>query len=127
MNEFVIAMFIICGLTLFSWFTFLIFTIVDKDNIEHIDNGCPTIHTIGDLFSAMRWRINNTALGDAFWTPCIVNWGTAIIVWAIMFFSIIGWFINLIRKWCHTKIVEIPIKNYFSKLINKISNITIFK
>lgn len=126
MNEFLITILIICGLTLFSWFTFLIFTIVDKDNIEHINDGCPDIHTIGDLFSAMKWRINNTSIGDAFCTPMIINWGTAIIVWVIMFILFIGKIINLIRKWCNTIVIEILIKNYFSKLINKISNITIF-
>lgn len=127
MNELLIAIVIICGLTIFSWFTFLIFTIVEKDNIEDIRNDCPTIHTIGDLFSAMRWRVNNTAMGDAFATPCIINWCTAIFVWILLFFYIIGWFINLIRKWCNTKIVEIPIKNYVSKLFKSIYNITIFK
>ena len=127
MNNFLIAILIICGLTLFSWFTFLIFNILDKDNDEHIYNGCPVIHTIGDLFAAMRWRINHTAIGDAFYTPIIINWVTAIFVWIILFISLVFYFINLIRKLCHTKIVEIPIKNYFSKCINKISNITIFK
>ena len=126
MNEFLIAILIISGLTLFSWFTFLIFTIVDKDNIEHINDGCPDIHTIGDLFAAMKWRVNNTAIGDGFYTPMVINWGTAIIVWVIMFILFISKIINLIRKWCNTIVIEIRIKNYFSKLINKISNITIF-
>jgi hypothetical protein len=127
MNGFLIAFVIIGGLTIFSWFTFLIFTIVEKDNIEDKHNGCPTIHTIGDLFSAMIWRVDNTAIGDAFTTPCIINWCTAIFVWILLFFYIIGWFINLIRKLCNTKIIEIPIKNYLSKLLKSISNITIFK
>lgn len=127
MNEFLIATLLICGLTLFSWLTFIIFTIIDKDNIKYIHYGCPVIHTVGDLFDAMKWRINNTAIGDGFKTPIIINWGTAIIVWVIMFILLIEAIINLIRKWCNTVVIEIPIKNYFSKLINKISNITIFK
>jgi hypothetical protein len=127
MNEFLIAILIICGLTLFSWFTFLIFTIIDKNNIEHIHNGCPVIHTIGDLFAAMKWRVKYTTIGDAFNMPIIINWGTSIFVWAFMFFYLIGKIINLIRKRCNTVVIEIPVKNYFSKLINKISNITIFK
>lgn len=127
MNEFLIAILIICGLTLFSWFTFLIFTIIDKNNIEHINNGCPVIHTIGDLFSAMKWRIKYTAIGDAFNMPIIINWVMTLFVWIIMFIYLVSKIINLIRKWCNTAVIEIPIKNYFSKMINKISNITIFK
>lgn len=126
MNEFLTAILIIFGLTLFSWFTFFIYVIIDKDNEDILDEGCNKIYTIGDIFKSMKWRILNTSVGDAFSMPIIINWAVAVGVWALIIVNVISVCIIKIITILNVKSFIIRIKNYISNIFTNINNIRIF-
>lgn len=49
----------------------IIYTIIDRKDHIDICNGCPEIHTIGDIIDACVWRAKYTYFGDILTAPII--------------------------------------------------------
>lgn len=131
MNNFLIAVSIIIGLTLFSWFIFLIYTIVFRNDNTELSYNMPEIHTIRDIFKAMSWRCKNTECGHMIATPIIFNWIAAIGISIILILYLPCKLLEFIYKKIIAKSKAINfytyIANYISKVYNKLMDITIFK
>ena len=126
-NELLLALIILfIALFLYPAIVFIIWTIANRDDVADWSNGCPPIHTIGDLFDAMVWRKRNTAIGDAFCSP-LIN------LLAALFFTIgyivigVAFFIKWILEYFHLTNHVKKVGNFFNKLWNKFKSITIFK
>jgi hypothetical protein len=131
MNNFLIAASILVGLNLFCWFIFLIYTIVFRNDKENLNCDMPEIHTIRDIFSAMRWRCIFTTAGQLIATPIIFNWVAAIGLSVILILYLPCKLLKFIYKKfiAKSKITNFYtyIANYISKAYNKFMDITIFK
>lgn len=126
-NQLVLAIIILyIVLFLYPAIVFIIWTIANRGDVDDWSNGCPPVHTIGDLIDAMIWRKRNTFIGDALCTP-LVNLLAAILITII--YIVIG--VTLLIKWVlkcfhltdHVK----KVGKFFNKLWNKFKSITIFK
>lgn len=126
-NEFVLAFTILfIALFLYPAIMFVIWTITNRGDVDDWYNGCPPIHTIGDLIDAMIWRKRNTAIGEAFCAP-LINLLTAILITIGYIVMGITLFVKWILEYFHlTKYVK-KFGNFFNKLWNKFKSITIFK
>jgi hypothetical protein len=126
-NQLVLAIIILyIVLFLYPGIVFVIWTITNRDDVDDWSNGCPPIHTIGDLIDAMVWRKRNTAIGDALCTP-LVNLLAAILITII--YIVIG--VTLLIKWIlkcfHLTDYVKKVCKFFNNLWNKFKSITIFK
>lgn len=131
MNEFLIAISLLLGLNIFSWFVFLIYTIVCRNDQTELSYDMPEIHTIRDIFKAMSWRCKFTTAGQLIATPIIFNWIAAIGLSVILILYLPCKLLEFIYKKIIAKLKVINfytyIANYISEFYNKFMDITIFK
>lgn len=131
MNEFLIAISLLLGLNIFSWFIFLIYTILFRNDKEELNYDMPEIHTIRDIFKAMSWRCKFTTAGQLIATPIIFNWIAAIGLSVILILYLPCKLLELIYKKfiAKSKVTNFYtyIANYISEIYNKFMDITIFK
>ena len=131
MNEFLIAISLLLGLNIFSWFIFLIYTIVYRNDQTELSYDMPEIHTIRDIFKAMSWRCKFTTAGQLIATPIIFNWIAAIGLSVTLILYLPCKLLELIYKKIISKLIDTNfythIANYISEIYNKFMDITIFK
>lgn len=131
MNEFLIAISLLLGLNIFSWFVFLIYTIVCRNDQTELSYDMSEIHTIRDIFKAMSWRCKFTTAGQLIATPIIFNWIAAIGLSVILILYLPCKLLEFIYKKIIAKLKVINfytyIANYISEFYNKFMDITIFK
>jgi hypothetical protein len=126
-NQLVLAIIILyIVLFLYPGIVFVIWTITNRDDVDDWSNGCPPIHTIGDLIDAMVWRKRNTAIGDALCTP-LVNLLAAILITIIYIVIGVAFFIKWILECFYLTDHVKKVGKFFNKLWNKFKSITIFK
>lgn len=126
-NELLLALIILfIALFLYPGIIFVIWTITNRDDADDWSNGCPPIHTIGDLFDAMVWRKRNTAIGDAFCTP-LFNLLAALFLTIGYTVIVVAFFIKWILECFHLMNHVKKVGKFFNKLWNKFKSITIFK
>lgn len=113
-------------LVLYPGIVFVIWTIANRDDVDDWSNGCPPIHTIGDLIDAMIWRKRNTSIGDAFSYP-LFNLLAALFLTIGYIVIGVALFIKWILKCFHLTNHVKKVGNFFNKLWNKFKSITIFK
>lgn len=105
---------------------FIIWTIINRGDVDDWSNGCPPIHTIADLFDAMRWRVRNTREGDMFATP-LFNVIAAIMLTITFILSAIILSLKWILEKLHLLDYIIRFGKFISKQWNNFKDITIFK
>lgn len=126
-NQFLLALTILfIALFLYPGIMFVIWTITNRGDVDDWSNGCPPIHTIGDLIDAMRWRKRNTAIGDAFCTP-LFNLLVAIFITIGFIVTGVALFVKWILECFHLMNHVKKVGKFFNKLWNKFKSITIFK
>lgn len=126
-NQFLLALTILfIALFFYPGIMFVIWTITNRGDVDDWSNGCPPIHTIGDLIDAMRWRKRNTAIGDAFCTP-LFNLLVAIFITIGFIVTGVALLIKWILKCFHLTEHVKKVGKFFNKLWNKFKSITIFK
>lgn len=126
-NQLVLALIILfIALFLYPAIVFIIWTITNRGDVDDWSNGCPPIHTIGDLFDAMVWRTRNTSIGDAFNTP-LFNLLAAIFLTIGFIVMGVALLIKWILKCFHLTEHVKKVGKFFNKLWNKFKSITIFK
>lgn len=113
-------------LFIYPTIVFVIWTIINRGDVDDWSNGCPPIHTIGDLIAAMRWRTENTEFGDAFRTP-LFNVIAALIITIGFILSAIILSLKWILEKLHLLNYVIRFGKFISKQWNNFKNITIFK
>lgn len=110
----------------------IIHTIINRKNRVDIHNGCPEIHTIGDIISACYWRAHYTYLGDILTAPIIGFIASILITIFLIIYLIIKllWLV-LSSLFSLFKInIKKCLKEFFSicsEWWNKFKNIVIFK
>lgn len=113
-------------LFIYPTIVFVIWTIINRGDVDDWSNGCPPIHTIGDLIAAMRWRVHNTREGDMFNTPLFNVIAAIMLTITFILAAII-----LSLKWILEKLYLlnyiIKFGNFIIKQWNKFKNVTIFK
>lgn len=110
----------------------MIYTIIDRKDPVDILNGCPKIHTIGDIIDACYWRSNYTYLGEILTTPMIGFIASILItIFLIIYLIIKLLWLGLSSLFSLFKInIKKCLKEFFSicsEWWNKFKNIVIFK
>lgn len=113
-------------LIIYPTIVFVIWTIINRDDVDDWSNGCPPIHTIGDLIDAMHWRTNNTTIGDAFRTP-LFNVVAALVLTIGFILLVIILSLKWILEKLHLLNYIIRFGKFISKQWNNFKDITIFK
>lgn len=113
-------------LFIYPTIVFVIWTIINRGDVDDWSNGCPPIHTIGDLFDAMRWRVHNTREGDMFATP-LFNVIAAIMLTITFILAAIILSLKWILEKLHLLNYVIRFGKFISKQWNNFKDITIFK
>jgi len=110
----------------------IIYTIINRKNRIYIHNGCPEIHTIGDIINACHWRAYNTCLGDILTVPLIGFTASILItIFLIIYLIIKLLWLGLSSLFSLFKInIKKCLKEFFSicsEWWNNFKNIVIFK
>lgn len=110
----------------------IIYTIINRKDRVDIHNGCPEIHTIGDIIDACYWRAYNTYFGDILTIPMLGFLASILItIFFIIYLIIKLLWLGLSSLFSLFKInIKKCLKEFFSICSNwwdKFKNIVIFK
>ena len=110
----------------------IIHTIINRKDRVDILNGCPEIHTIGDIIDACYWRAHHTYLGDILTAPIIGFIASILITIFLIIYLIIKLLWLGVSSLCSLFKINIKkcLKEFFSicsEWWNKFKNIVIFK